>query len=679
MIEDYPCIRWSCWVESPQYGSVCPNFAFTDGALLTYPPGSFPANAMYSIRVRVTNSYGSSSSASVRLTIVPYPTPGLRVDALPSRYINRGDQVVLTSRISCANNCSAMWTAEDLELGQVALTPLVSSGIIGNAVFQLSFSSASLLAGRPYLFRISAYFTSARTALAANEIRLQVNSAPQNGVLSVQPSSGQAVLTLFSFSSSGWVDSSSDLPLSYGFYFRMSANDSNIFLISKMSAKSTAVNYLVQGLRTLRYKLWVEGRVTDCYNAENSAVQTVLVSPLSGFFNVDKYGQLGIANGLNASAGETAGAAVAGTLAFLNSADCSAVPSAFCMSLNRQVCDVSAGLCGACYPGYIGTDGPSNLPCVPMSDPIARSGSPCIPSSGGRSGHPGHCVTGVCLNGTCTDMQKLCPGNCSGQGTCGFFLGSGARVSTCPSSEASCRPRCLCQGGFFGRDCSIRTLTYFNQWIAVRTALCFSLLRLGSLEDVTNEVLVSRVSTLTWLLLEPAQLTLAALRACSAALLESISACPSCFCQGNGRPVALQALSRLLRAAPWLQANVSMSLQTLALACQDQMALGQPTLDMVSDSIRLRHYVLDRRTQTQPAVSVSGALTQLEAALGRPPPALSLLLNRSQTDTPLPPYLKISVATLTSLSTSSDRATYLDPGTPSPFLPFPPSIDPYCH
>ena len=133
-----------------------------------------------------------------------------------------------------------------------------------------SFSSSSsalpccsALTGPSYTVRISASTSTStstgQATLTFHEITITANRPPQHGVLSVQPTLGLAFLTLFSFSSSGWVDAASDYPLTYAFYYATS-NATRPQLISAMSASASAASCLGQGLRTLG---WV--RFNDLY------------------------------------------------------------------------------------------------------------------------------------------------------------------------------------------------------------------------------------------------------------------------------------------------------------------------------------------------------------------------------------------------------------------------------
>ena len=132
--------------------------------------------------------------------------------------------------------------------------------------FSFSSSSSALpccsaLTGPSYTVRISASASTStgQATLTFHEITITANRPPQHGVLSVQPTLGLAFLTLFSFSSPGWVDAASDYPLTYAFYYATS-NATRPQLISARSASASAASCLGQGLRTLG---WV--RFNDLY------------------------------------------------------------------------------------------------------------------------------------------------------------------------------------------------------------------------------------------------------------------------------------------------------------------------------------------------------------------------------------------------------------------------------
>ena len=136
-----------------------------------------------------------------------------------------------------------------------------------------------------------------------------------------------------------------------------------------------------------------------------------------------------------------------------------------CGALNRQSCQVQAGMCGECIAPYIGLPC-SNLPCN-ASTSMRRPGETCVSNA--------VCISGVCLSGVCTKAIKPCPGGCLGNGRCSFVDLLGKPVDTCWVGNASCLAVCKCNSGRFGRDCSYSASDYATQQ-SVRGLLCDSLL-----------------------------------------------------------------------------------------------------------------------------------------------------------------------------------------------------------
>ena len=265
--------------------------------------------------------------------------------------------------------------------------------------------------------------------------------------------------------------------------------------------------------------------VADYFNAQSSAGRAVPVSALTGFYSTAKYAQLLLEASFNASSASSALIAVAGTLTFMNSADCSAAPSALCASLHREVCDIYGGLCGPCLPGYAGLDGYANTACYAVHSPVVGVGYPCSKQSAAQ------CVTGWCLNGTCSDLLKPCEGNCSSRGRCSYVDSNGTPLPACFATDATCFAKCVCESTFFGRDCSIQTEPYRDRWIALRNATCNALVRALSLEDMSADAVLSRAAAVRDLFLDPSQVSLGTLQACSAVLFDAVMTYPSLCCQ----------------------------------------------------------------------------------------------------------------------------------------------------
>jgi hypothetical protein len=119
------------------------------------------------------------------------------------------------------------------------------------------------------------------------------------------------------------------------------------------------------------------------------------------------------------------------TNALINEVDCSAAPG--CYSLNRLPCrnGVTVNTCGDCLRGYVGDEGPSNIPCEGAGRRERRDS--------GRKGNRHHrqvqealdftcSVTEdcfqfeECVGGTCVLPLKACINNCSGHGQCVFVM-----------------------------------------------------------------------------------------------------------------------------------------------------------------------------------------------------------------------------------------------------------------
>jgi hypothetical protein len=103
-----------------------------------------------------------------------------------------------------------------------------------------------------------------------------------------------------------------------------------------------------------------------------------------------------------------------------------------------------------------------------------------------------------------------------------------------------------------------------------------------SFQDVSLDVVISRASTISNILIDTNQITTAALYNCTNALILTVSRYPSLSCQSSAPTLIVKALSNVLnkgRLLPnFLLDAVSSTITTLILGCFEQIAIDEKPL-----------------------------------------------------------------------------------------------------
>ena len=262
------------------------------------------------------------------------------------------------------------------------------------------------------------------------------------------------------------------------------------------------------------------------------------------------------------------------------SANCSAAPN--CTVLNREDCAATANTCGKCVSGFVGVTGEANSECF---NPAVRRRLHLStdPTASG----------GVCRGTLCSTQPKACPGNCSGTGNCIFLDNSGLSLPLCSISNPYCTAKCSCVPGYFGTDCSLDNFTYFSR-IKMRNKLCASTNETVGIQDISEDVLVSRANSIASLLLDPTQISLSALLSCTDALLNTISAANDLpgvnICSDQGTDLIMNALSAISAGGnslpPSLLDRVISTISIISVRRQDYTAVGEST-HVLTNNIRM--------------------------------------------------------------------------------------------
>lgn len=206
-----------------------------------------------------------------------------------------------------------------------------------------------------------------------------------------------------------------------------------------------------------------------------------------------------------------------------------------CSSLNRESCSATANTCGSCLSGFIGTLGDSNTQCIAYTAPAATAFAHSMSST---------CLLGQVINGVCVENQKPCPNACSSKGACLYYDINNQLTTACPVSNAFCKARCSCDTGYYGNDCSLSAAEY-EGFSSLRASLCHALSQTVAFEDVSTDVVTSRLTSLVSLFADVTQISPSALGNCTGVLLDTIQADPTLVGSPTLLSATLNALSNV--------------------------------------------------------------------------------------------------------------------------------------
>ena len=443
------------------------------------------------------------------------------------------------------------------------------------------------MGGATYTFVLSATYSENRNQIDKYEmISILMNEPPYGGVVTSSPYNGTALDTVFLFETQDWNDDPDDIPLQY--VIATYAEPSSKSIVQTMGETTYVETTVGQGLEDNGFLVYVEVEAYDIYGAMANTESEIECTPMdesllaaaadsaleSAFASSDPVAVSSVINAVSAS---------------LNTVNCT-VPTA-CATLNREACVNTPKTCGVCLPGFLGVDGDANSQC---SDPNAlkRTGDTCSTDD--------DCITNYCSDESiCSERNKECMNECSpelGAGTCVFrSIIDNSVLSECAQSATTCRAVCEdCTSGYYGLDCSLSQSDYDSK-VALRDTLCASIYDTVAIQDITEDVMKSRCTTLSGLLKDPSQLSSEAISNCTSALVLTIEASPEYAGLDTVSSLAAQTLSKVLNLplGAGLLLNVSETLKSLTGSVQDNLAVGEAQKDFNTANARIGAQVLD--------------------------------------------------------------------------------------
>ena len=619
---DYPVssnltYTWSCVTQAPDFGISCSNF-FVGEAAAVVSVRALPVGR-YNFTVTASNLYLQLSSTSTVITAINGSIPKIMIDKVQQKY-NADQQIQLTGRLSLSNAYAmANWSTSTASLSsEMFLTPPSRIFPVGYNTFQLAICANCLTTGVIYNFQLTAGYINSNRSVALSgpvafaTVTIVINSPPHGGVLSVAPTQGIALSDVFQLKTYYWVDDLSDLPFSY--VFSSIADSVTTSILRPISEVSTSNAYLGQGLKEKGYTVQCMATAFDIYGAMSSATASVSVySPKSVGNAMSSMNNI-LASAFSSGNAALAGQALSAAVSSVNNVDCT-VPIS-CSSLYRNLCSTTAQTCGSCLSGYVGVTGNSNTPCYNPTQAV---------NVGGQCASNSSCITGFCKSGLCANVNKLCPSGCYGHGVCKFLDNNGFSVPACSILQPYCQAVCKCSSGWYGSDCSMD----YNQYttaISYRDSLCKSMSQSFTIQDVTIDVLSSRASLISSILVDSSQVSDTAVDYCGAALVETVLTYSPLICERStvvsNVVTALSSVLDKQSLSTSFRKRIVNATSFLSLSCQSTVAVGAPPLQLISKNVRTS--IASADSYSLSSTTFSSVQSSLEKFTARPSTSLNL-------------------------------------------------------
>jgi hypothetical protein len=493
---------WFCSIASAEsYGSDCGSIfvpSTINSYLVTVQPYSMNISSTYAVQVQVSSSDSRFSTYTVFIQAIPTPV-STAIVTTSSEY-NADTVVTLQAILQADESFQAFWT---VYFGGLVTTyptnsPLTdifsASEAIAGITFPISFPANTFTQGLTYTLRLSAHPLSNSTQLSYSEVSIIMNSPPTSGSISVNPAVGTELVTTFYIFCSGWVTSSSSLPLSFSFSYQLSTFQPSFALSTKSSISSISTN-LPSGLINNENKIDLTVVIYNSLDASATSSTFVSVYPPTSKLSSSTLSKL-VTDNVQASFSSGNIEAVLKTInvvaAVTSAVSCDLTNSTFCASLNRNKCESQPNTCGSCLDGFMGINGPFNDKCIPSHLNVSLDGT-CADDY--------DCAFGSCsASGLCMISEKKCPssseGVCSGHGSCIFLDASDRAVPTCLVTDTRCFAQCSCEAGFGGIDCSLSSSDMIAR-DSLRAQLCQSILNISFAQDSSGTLLDTLVGSLS--------------------------------------------------------------------------------------------------------------------------------------------------------------------------------------
>jgi len=597
---DYPTssvltYSWSCTLITSNFGASCYGFVPPGNVARWTTPANYLRVDTHAVTVTVTDAFGQSSSVTVQLSVVEPVVSLVSISPVQRKY-NVGNKIIINARVNASlGPVTASWSSPSLanfNTNKLILTPLLRSLPRGSTLYPLSFLANTLTVGLSYTFILQATYLTSGAVASTSAVTIVANEPPSGGVLTISPpQNGVALKTVYDFKTAYWTDDEADFPISYILsYYVLSPNNQNI--IKSSDTVQYASSVLAQGLVSQAFKVTGVANASDVYGSYAVATATAEVFAVTPALGQSVAAAVSVASAAAfKQAFQSQNAAqvtqiVDAALGSINTIDCTVPVS--CAALNRAECRYTPKTCGACNVGFAGPSGDSNVLCSSAASVVLPVGASCSSNSS--------CVTNICSAGKCQDISKKCIDSCNGNGVCILMDVNQNIVSKCSILDRGCSASCVCSASRYGRSCQL-TLVRYNELVSLRESLCVNIYKTLALQDVSLDVVRSRAESIGNALIDIDQISNAAVQNCTEALVTTLIAHPTLACEGSSSPLITNALSNVLQKRTLLSEDLFERLSTAAVSfasgCQDNTAVGETPLELISQNLRMTTAMLD--------------------------------------------------------------------------------------
>jgi hypothetical protein len=400
-------------------------------------------------------------------------------------YFDVSKRLTIISEISTDISCLAKWSVHpSLKLEQHSLTELEQSvPVVSNYSMYLALIPNTLSAGNNYIFTLSC--GSLRASISVTS-----NTPPLFGNLTISPSSGYEINTVFNLCATGWFDV--DLPLFYEFGYLSNINNL-ILVVTPRSLSKNTQTILPSGLNEHNKFINCSVKVYDYFSSFSIHFSKVRVLPIV----TSDFSSLGIQVFSENQTFDFNKAyqqiSVIGSV--LNIVNCTGAPD--CEKLGRNKCLSKSSTCGTCLDELIGEVGPHNSVCVNNSY-FAKHFSSRRSSNFTACLSDEYCFSWqFCskVSNRCEVRSKICPIGCLLHGNCTFRnTNNGLVVSECNQLSSDCAAVCICEVGYGGPSCSLS-----QQEVLQRQKVRLQLLdQLSIISKPTNVSQINSDAVVSW-------------------------------------------------------------------------------------------------------------------------------------------------------------------------------------
>ena len=183
----------------------------------------------------------------------------------------------------------------------------------------------------------------------------------------------------------------------------------------------------------------------------------------------------------------------------------------------------------------------------------------------------------------------------------------------------------MCNTGSFGRNCVLNQRR-FSELLSLRQTLCSNIYRAIAIQDVTVDVIRSRAESISNALIDIDQISDIAVRNCTAALVDTVVAYPAMSCDESTAGIVTAALSNVLQKGTSLPSDlleqVNAASSALARGCEENIALGETPLQVVTENFRMVSSLVDSNDAA--GYHLTAAQDPFETLVGDVRPSLTL-------------------------------------------------------